>query len=47
MPVADRKKLDELSAHYREIWGQGPGTAANAEYGTLILIAQIGAVKLH
>jgi aldehyde:ferredoxin oxidoreductase len=43
VPVADKKKLDELSAHYREIWGQGPGTAANAEYGTLILIAQIGA----
>jgi aldehyde:ferredoxin oxidoreductase len=43
VPVADKKKLDELSARYREIWGQGPGTAANAEYATLILIAQIGA----
>ncbi|MCX5895040.1 MAG: aldehyde ferredoxin oxidoreductase, partial [Proteobacteria bacterium] len=43
MPAADKNKLDELISHYREIWGQGPGTAANAEYGTLILIAQIGA----
>jgi aldehyde:ferredoxin oxidoreductase len=43
IPVADKDTLDKLSARYREIWGKGPGTAANAEYGTLILIAQIGA----
>jgi aldehyde:ferredoxin oxidoreductase len=43
VPVADKKRLDELASRYREIWGKGPGTAANAEYGTLILIAQIGA----
>jgi aldehyde:ferredoxin oxidoreductase len=43
VPVADKNKLDELASRYREIWGKGPGTAANAEYGTLMLIAQIGA----
>ena len=43
IPVADKGTLDNLSARYREIWGKGPGTAANAEYGTLILIAQLGA----
>ncbi len=43
VPVADKKQLDELVSRYRAIWGNGPGTAANAEYGTLMLIAQIGA----
>jgi len=43
VPAAHPKQLSELSKKYREIWGKGPGTAANSEYGTLILIAQIGA----
>lgn len=42
VPVANKPKLEELISRYRHIWGKGPGTAANAEYGTLILIAQIG-----
>ncbi len=42
VPVYDKNKLDHLASLYGEIWGKGPGTAANAEYGTLILIAQIG-----
>ncbi len=43
VPVADNEKLGVLSKKYRELWGNGPGTAANSEYGTLLLIAQIGA----
>jgi aldehyde:ferredoxin oxidoreductase len=42
VPVADNKQVESLSKKYRELWGKGPGTASNAEYGTLILIAQIG-----
>ncbi len=40
--VADRRRFEELARRYRDVWGTGPGTAANAEYGTLMLIAQIG-----
>jgi len=43
VPAAHPKELAELSKRYRELWGKGPATAANSEYGTLILIAQIGA----
>ena len=42
VPVADEKKLDELVKRYQEIWGKGPSTYAQKEYGTLMLIAQIG-----
>lgn len=40
--VADEKKLDKLVKRYREIWGKGMSTYAQKEYGTLMLIAQIG-----
>lgn len=43
IPVADKKRLDELAKFYAELWTGGPQTGANAEYGTLILIAQAGA----
>jgi aldehyde:ferredoxin oxidoreductase len=42
VPVADKAQLDSLSKRYREIWGKGAATAAHSEYGTLMLIAQIG-----
>jgi aldehyde:ferredoxin oxidoreductase len=42
LPVADKKKMDELVKRYQEIWGKGPSTYAQKEYGTLMLIAQIG-----
>jgi len=42
VPVADKKKLDELVKRYKEIWGKGPSTYIQKEYGTLMLIAQIG-----
>ena len=42
VPVSDQKKLDGLLKKYREIWGKGPSTFAQKEYGTLMLIAQIG-----
>ncbi len=42
VPVADSRRLDGLSKKYIKLWSDGPATAANAEYGTLILIAQIG-----
>jgi aldehyde:ferredoxin oxidoreductase len=42
VPVSDKIKLDALNKRYRDLWGSGPGTAANSEYGTLLLIAQIG-----
>jgi len=42
VPVADKKKLDMLVKRYQEIWGMGPSTYAQKEYGTLMLIAQIG-----
>lgn len=42
VPVADSKKLDELSKKYIKLWSDSPATAANSEYGTLILIAQLG-----
>jgi aldehyde:ferredoxin oxidoreductase len=40
--VSDQDKLDALVKKYREIWGKGPSTYAQKEYGTLMLIAQIG-----
>lgn len=42
VPVASPKILNDLAKRYSEIWGKGPATAANSEYGTLILIAQLG-----
>ena len=42
VPVADKEKLDELVKRYKEIWGEGPSTYVQKEYGTLMLIAQIG-----
>ena len=42
VPVSDQGKLDELVNNYRAIWGKGPSTYAQKEYGTLMLIAQIG-----
>jgi len=42
VPVADKKKLDMLVKRYQEIWGKGPSTYIQKEYGTLMLIAQIG-----
>ena len=42
VPVSDQEKLDALVKKYREIWGKGPSTYAQKEYGTLMLIAQIG-----
>jgi aldehyde:ferredoxin oxidoreductase len=42
VPAADGEKLNDLCRKYGELWGKGPATAANSEYGTLILIAQIG-----
>ena len=42
VPVADKKRLDPLMRRYQEIWGKGPSTYAQKEYGTLMLIAQIG-----
>ena len=42
VPVADKKRLDELTKRYRELWKGGPATYAQSEYGTLMLIAQIG-----
>jgi len=41
VPVADKKKLNELAKRYLEIWGKGPGTAAYREYGSLMLISQL------
>ena len=40
--VADKKKLDVLVERFREIWGKGPSMYIQKEYGTLMLIAQIG-----
>ncbi len=42
VPVSDQEKMDELVKNYRAIWGKGPSTYAQKEYGTLMLIAQIG-----
>ena len=42
VPVNDQEKMDALVKKYREIWGKGPSTYAQKEYGTLMLIAQIG-----
>ncbi len=42
VPVAHTRKLDALVKRYQEIWGKGPSTMAQKEYGTLMLIAQIG-----
>lgn len=42
VPVADKKKFDMLVKRYREIWGKGPSTYTQKEYGTLMLIAQLG-----
>ena len=42
VPVSNQEKMDELVKNYREIWGKGPSTYAQKEYGTLMLIAQIG-----
>ena len=42
VPVADEKNFAALVKRYREIWGKGPSTFVQKEYGTLMLIAQIG-----
>lgn len=42
VPAADKKRLAMLVKRYQEIWGQGPSTSIQKEYGTLMLIAQIG-----
>lgn len=42
VPVSDQAQLEKLLKKYRDIWGKGPSTFAQKEYGTLMLIAQIG-----
>lgn len=42
VPVAHTRKLNALVKHYQEIWGKGPSTMVQKEFGTLMLIAQIG-----
>jgi aldehyde:ferredoxin oxidoreductase len=43
VPVADKKKVEELAKSYGEIWGNGAATAAHKEYGSLMLVAQLSA----
>lgn len=42
VPVARTRKLNALVKRYQEIWGRGPSTMIQKEYGTLMLIAQVG-----
>ena len=42
VPVAEKKNFNALVKRYRDIWGKGPSTYVQKEYGTLMLIAQIG-----
>lgn len=42
VPVAHARKLNALVKRYQEIWGRGPSTMVQKEYGTLMLIAQVG-----
>jgi aldehyde:ferredoxin oxidoreductase len=41
VPVADKKKVEELAKSYGEIWGKGAATTAHREYGSLMLVAQL------
>jgi aldehyde:ferredoxin oxidoreductase len=41
VPVANSDEVETLAKRYGDIWGNGPGTAAQREYGTLMLIAQL------
>ncbi|RMF98402.1 MAG: hypothetical protein D6734_00390 [Candidatus Schekmanbacteria bacterium] len=42
IPSADEVKFDSLVREYSKLWSESPAVAANSEYGTLILIAQLG-----
>lgn len=42
IPVADNRKLEVLAERFRDIWGNGPSMYIQKEYGTLMLVAQIG-----
>jgi aldehyde:ferredoxin oxidoreductase len=41
VPVADKKKVEELAKSYGETWGKGAATTAHREYGSLMLVAQL------
>ena len=43
VPVADKKKVEELAKSYGDIWGKGAATTAHREYGSLMLVSQLSA----
>jgi len=41
VPVADKKRTEELARYYRNAWLKGPGTSLKRQYGTLTNYSQI------